>query len=54
MRITMAQFKYALRFVKKQEDTVRADSSARDLYDNDVDSFWKAMHKMNIMYQCAS
>ena len=41
MRTTRAQFKYALRFVQKQEDTVRADSLACDLYDNDVDSFWK-------------
>ena len=47
MRTTRAQFKYALRFVKRQEDTARADSLARDLYDNDVDSFWKAVHKMN-------
>ena len=47
MRTTRAQFKYALRFVKKQEDSARADSLARDLYDNDVDSFWKAMPKMN-------
>ena len=25
----------------------RADSLARDLYDKDVDGFWKAVHKMN-------
>ena len=47
MRTTRAHFKYALRFVKKQEDNARADSLARDLYDNDVDGFWKAVHKMN-------
>ena len=47
MRTTLAQFKYALRFVKKQEDTARADSLARDLNNNDVDSFWKAVHKLN-------
>ena len=47
MRTTRAQFKYALRFDKKQEDTARADSLAHDLYDNEVDSFWKAVHKMN-------
>ena len=47
MRTTRAHFKYALRIVKKQEDTARADSLARDLYDNDVDGFWKAVHKMN-------
>ena len=47
MRTTRAHFKYALRFVKKQEDTARADSLARDLYDKDVDGFWNAVHKMN-------
>ena len=47
MRTTRAHFKYALRFVKKQEDTTRADSLARDLYDKDVDGFWKAVDKMN-------
>ena len=47
MRTTRAQFKYALKLVEKQEDTARADSLARDLYDNDVDSFSKAVHKMN-------
>ena len=47
MRTTLAQFKYALGFVKKQEDTARADSLARDLNNNDVDSFWKAVHKLN-------
>ena len=41
MRTARARFKYALRFVKKQEDIARADSLARDLYDNDVDGFWK-------------
>ena len=45
MRTTSAQFKYALRFVIKQEDTARADSLARDLYDNDVDSFGKLCTK---------
>ena len=30
-----------------QENTAKTDSLARDLYDNDVDSFWKAVNKMN-------
>ena len=47
MKTTKVQFKYALRFVKKQEDTARADSLARDLNEYDVDSFWKYVHKMN-------
>ena len=47
MKTTSGQFEYALRFVKKQEDTARADSLTRDIYDNGVDSYWKAVHKMN-------
>ena len=47
MRTIRAQLKYALRYVKKQEHSTRGDSLARDLYDNDVDGFWKAVHKMN-------
>ena len=47
MRKTRAHFKYALRFVKKQEETAQADALARDLSDKDVDGFWKTMHEMN-------
>ena len=47
MRVTRAHFKYALRFVRNQEDMARADSLAQDLSDHDVDGFWKTMHKMN-------
>ena len=47
MRKTSPHFKYALRFVKKQEETAKADALARDLSDKDVDGFWKTMHKMN-------
>ena len=47
MRTTRDQFKYALMFVKKQEDTARADLLACNLYDSDVDGFRKAVHKMN-------
>ena len=39
--------KYALRFVRNQEDMARADLLAQDSSDQDVDGFWKAMHKMN-------
>ena len=39
MRTTRDQFKYALMFVKKQEDTARADLLACNLYDSDVDGF---------------
>ena len=47
MRVTRVHFKYALRFVRNQEDMARADSLVQDLSDQDVDGFWKAMHKMN-------
>ena len=47
METTRVQLKYVLRFAKKQENTAGADSLARDLYDNDVDSFRKAVQKMN-------
>ena len=45
MRTTRAQFKKALRFVKKQEDTARANSLARDLYNNEADNFGKLCTK---------
>ena len=47
MRVTRAHFKYALRFVRNQEEMARADSLAQNLSDQDVDGFWKTMHKMN-------
>ena len=47
MRVTRAHFKYAIRFVRNQEEMTRADSLAQDLSDQDVDGFWKTVHKMN-------
>ena len=47
MRVTRACLKYALKLVRNQEDMARADSLAQDLSDQDVDGFWKTMHKMN-------
>ena len=47
MRVTRAHFKYALRFVRNQEEMARADSLVQNLSDQDVDRFWKTMHKMN-------
>ena len=47
MRVTRAHFKYALRFVRSQEEMARADSLAQNLSDQDADGFWKTMHKMN-------
>ena len=40
-------FKYALRFVTKQEETTKADALARDLSDKDIDGLWKTMNKLN-------
>ena len=48
MRVTRAHFKYALRFMRNQEDmAIELTRLAQDLSDQDVDSFWKTMHKMN-------
>ena len=33
--------------MRNQEDMARADSLAQDFSDQDVDGFWKTMHKMN-------
>ena len=40
-------FKYALRFVTKQEETAKADALTRDLSDKDIDGLWKTMNKLN-------
>ena len=49
MRKTRAHFKYALRFVKKQEETAKADALARDLSDKDVDGFWVQLFLHNLL-----
>ena len=47
MRITRAQFEYALRITKRNEESARADALARDLYDKDVDKFWSSVRQLN-------
>ena len=47
MRTTRAQFKYALRITKRNEESARADALARDLYDKDVDKFWSGVSQLN-------
>ena len=42
-----AQFKYALRIAKRNEETARADALARDLYDKDLDEFWSSVRQLN-------
>lgn len=44
---TNARFKYALRFIKKNENTMRADSLARKLQVNNLTDFWKEVKVMN-------
>ena len=47
MRTSRAQFKYALRIAKRNEETARADALARDLYDKDLDEFWSSLRQLN-------
>ena len=43
-----SRYKYALRSVRKSEKLIRADAMASDLLNNDQDSFWKEVKKLNI------
>ena len=47
MRRSKSRFKYALRSVRKSEEMIRADEMASDLLNNDQDSFWKEVKKLN-------
>ena len=47
MRRSKSRFKYALRSVRKSEKMFRADAMASDLLNNDQDSFWKEVKKLN-------
>ena len=47
MRSSKSIFKYALRSVRKSEEMIRADAMASDLLNNDQDSFWKEVKKLN-------
>ena len=47
MRVSIARFKYALRYTKHIEDTARADALAKDLCNNDYDDVWKGVKKLN-------
>lgn len=40
-KYTNARFKHALRFIKRNENTMRSDSLARKLQRNNVNDFWK-------------
>ena len=47
MRSTKAQFKYALRSVRKSEEMIKADALASNLLNNDYDSYWKDVRMLN-------
>ena len=47
MRASRAQYKYALRMTKRNEETACADALARDLYDKDLDEFWSSVRQLN-------
>lgn len=42
-----ARLKYAVRFIKKNEQTIRANSMARKLQLNDICEFWKEVKIIN-------
>ena len=44
---TNAKFKYAIRYIKKNEQMMRANSMARKLQQNDVNAFWKDVKVIN-------
>ena len=46
-KLTNARFKYALWFIKKNENTMRADSLARKLQNNNLTDFWKEVKVLN-------
>ena len=49
---TNADFKSALRFIKRNENTMRSDSLARKLHKNNVNDFWKEIRTMNNCKTC--
>ena len=44
---TNARFKYAVRFIKRNEQTMRANSMAKKLQINNVYEFWKEVKVVN-------
>ena len=47
MRSSKSRFKYALRSVRRSEELIRADAMTSDLFNNDQDSIWKEVKKLN-------
>ena len=46
-RRTNAAFKYAVRFIKNNENAMRANSLAKKMQEYKVDVFWKQVKQMN-------
>ena len=46
-KVTNARYKYAVRFVGRHEQALRANSMAEKLLDNNPTDFWKEVKKMN-------
>ena len=44
---TNAKYKYAIRYITKNEQAIRADSMAKKLLDNNVVEFWKEVRVLN-------
>ncbi len=44
---TNARFKYALLYIKNHGNSMKKDSLARKLLENDVDNFWKEVRLIN-------
>lgn len=44
---TNARFKYAVRFIKRNEQAMRANSMAKKLQQNNVSDFWKEVKVAN-------
>ena len=47
MRSSKPRFKYALRAVKGSEEAICADAMASNLLNNDYDSLWTDVKKLN-------
>lgn len=45
-QMQMLYFKNALRFIKRNENTMRSDFLARELQNNNVNDFWKEIRKI--------
>ena len=47
MQQSRARFKYALRFIKREENAMRRESLAKKMSEKTNSAFWKEIRKMN-------